>query len=79
MGSTLVRFGVRQQARPKSISKRAPPLGHLSVFRINRLRAVAQLTIPDAGGGAVFFSIRHSIQQSTCELRDVAARNCVRP
>ena len=31
MGSGLVRLGVRQHARPESLSKRAPqPLGHLS-------------------------------------------------
>jgi len=43
IASALVGFGVRHHARRESISKRAPsPLGHLSVFRINRLRAACQ-------------------------------------
>jgi len=39
--AALVRVGVRQQARPESISKRAPSTTRTSLrFRINRLRAV---------------------------------------
>ena len=79
MGSALVRCGVRQQrGRNLFPSVLLQPLGHLSVSRINRLRAVEHLIIAHASlsDGPASIAFRFSSLRASVARR---RSNCVRP
>jgi hypothetical protein len=79
MGSALVRVGVRQHARPESISKRAPSSTRTSLrFRINGLRAVWDQII--ANSPRLPFVSRSHFDSAAYEQAQSRRRSdCVRP
>ena len=78
METALVRFGVRQHARPEFISKRAPSTTRTSLhFTINNLRAV-HIRLSHAVGPFGQFDI--TVESNGLRTaHSTVRRNCVRP